>query len=55
MSYERQAVRLVSANGGTGLGALIDEMGFVPLGNVAKIDVAEGTNRGSAERTASVE
>ncbi|MFO0492101.1 MAG: efflux RND transporter permease subunit, partial [bacterium] len=46
---ERQAVRLVSANGGTGLGAKIDEMGFVPLGNVAKIDVAEGTNQISRE------
>jgi cobalt-zinc-cadmium resistance protein CzcA len=46
---ERQAVRLVSSNGGTGLGAKIDEMGFVPLGNVAKIDVAEGTNQISRE------
>jgi cobalt-zinc-cadmium resistance protein CzcA len=49
VSDERQAVRLVSANGGTGLGAPIDEMGFVPLGNVAKIDVAEGTNQISRE------
>ncbi|CAN5824502.1 CusA/CzcA family heavy metal efflux RND transporter [soil metagenome] len=44
-----QAVRLASADGGIGRMNGADQMGFIPLGQVARIDVAEGTNQISRE------
>ncbi|MFO0836204.1 MAG: CusA/CzcA family heavy metal efflux RND transporter [Phycisphaerales bacterium] len=51
MRDETSGVRLVSAavSPTAGLSPKTDEMGFVPLGNVAKLDVAEGTNQISRE------
>ncbi|MFO0829288.1 MAG: CusA/CzcA family heavy metal efflux RND transporter [Phycisphaerales bacterium] len=48
---ERIAVRLVSADDSAAarLGMKTDEMGFVPLGDVARIEVAEGVNQISRE------
>lgn len=42
-------VRLVSATDGAGLMAAPAQMGFIPLGDVARIEVAEGTNQISRE------
>lgn len=46
---EPSAVRLASASDGTGLMAAPAQMGFIPLGDVARIEVAEGTNQISRE------
>lgn len=46
-----RSVLLVSADAGSGLADLVPthEMGFIPLGDVASIDVAEGMNQVSRE------
>ncbi len=53
MDDRQEAPRLGSAGHAGGLlsasGSLSDEMGFVPLGHVARIEVAEGTNQISRE------
>ncbi len=46
---EKSAVRLASADGGTNLMPPSKEMGFIPLGQLAQIDVAEGPNQISRE------
>lgn len=45
----QQLVQLASIDGGTGLLQNQREMGFVPLGAVAKVEVAEGINQISRE------
>jgi cobalt-zinc-cadmium resistance protein CzcA len=45
----KQAVQLASIDGGTGLLQGQQEMGFVPLGVVAKVEIAEGVNQISRE------
>jgi heavy metal efflux system protein len=45
----KQAVQLASIDGGTGLLQGQEEMGFVPLGVVAKVEIAEGVNQISRE------
>lgn len=44
-----EAVRLASATGGLNGAAQSEEMGFIPLGHVATVDIAEGTNQISRE------
>ncbi|MBX3403760.1 MAG: CusA/CzcA family heavy metal efflux RND transporter [Phycisphaeraceae bacterium] len=46
-----EVAKLASAGGGGGLAGLVQtrEMGFIPLGDVARIDVAEGRNQVSRE------
>lgn len=44
-----QPVRLTSATANLSGTAEADEMGFIPLGHVARVDVAEGTNQISRE------
>jgi cobalt-zinc-cadmium resistance protein CzcA len=50
-SEERGDLLLASADAGSGLAGLVQtrEMGFIPLGDVARIDVAEGMNQVSRE------
>jgi heavy metal efflux system protein len=45
----KQAVQLASIDGGTGLLQGQQEMGFVPLGVVARVEIAEGVNQISRE------
>ncbi len=45
----KQAVQLASIDGGTGLLQGQTEMGFVPLGAVARVEIAEGVNQISRE------
>ncbi len=44
-----QAVRLASATAGLNGASHSEEMGFIPLGHVATVDIAEGTNQISRE------
>ena len=44
-----QPIRLASAAGGVGALGSSHEIGFIPLGQVARIDIAEGTNQISRE------
>ncbi len=46
---DKSATRLASADGGLGLMPPSKEVGFIPLGQLAKIDVAEGPNQISRE------
>ncbi|NUQ51744.1 MAG: CusA/CzcA family heavy metal efflux RND transporter [Phycisphaerales bacterium] len=46
---EKSQIKLASANGGANLMPPAKEMGFIPLGQLAQIDVAEGPNQISRE------
>jgi cobalt-zinc-cadmium resistance protein CzcA len=46
---ERAQIKLASADGGAGIMPPSKEMGFIPLGQLAQIDVAEGPNQISRE------
>ena len=48
-SEVKTAVQVASTDGGTGLLQGQDEIGFVPLGAVAKVEIAEGINQISRE------
>ncbi len=46
---EKSQIKLASADGGAGIMPPSKEMGFIPLGQLAQIDVAEGPNQISRE------
>jgi heavy metal efflux system protein len=46
---EKSQIKLASADGGAGVMPPSKEMGFIPLGQLAQIDVAEGPNQISRE------